>query len=210
MNNRVSKIQRKTKESDISITLNIDGSGKSKINTGIGFLNHMLELFAFHGFFDLEVSAKGDLDVDIHHTNEDLGIALGEAFKKALGEKKGIRRFGSSFIPMDETLVQVVVDISGRPNLTVTSNQPAPAKQSGPGKSVTRRQKKLAYDPNDAKQFLRAFVNTLRLNLHIQIIYGEDAHHIIEAIFKGLGRALDEATQIEARKKGIPSTKGKL
>lgn len=216
MDKRISKIKRKTKETDVSITLNIDGSGKSKISTGIGFLNHMLELFAFHGFFDLEVSAKGDLDVDIHHTNEDLGIALGEAFKKALGDKKGIRRFGSSFIPMDETLVQVVVDISGRPELVVTN----PSTTLGTGTELsrsasnqiteTRKKRKTDYTLEDTKQFLKAFVNTLGLNLHIQIIYGEDTHHILEAIFKGLGRAMDEAIRIEARKRGTPSTKGKL
>jgi imidazoleglycerol-phosphate dehydratase len=201
MNKRISKVKRKTKETDILITLDIDGSGKSKIDTGIGFLDHMLELFSFHGFFDLELKAKGDLKVDIHHTNEDIGIALGEAFKKALAAKQGIRRFGSAFIPMDETLVQAVVDISGRPNLVVTR---APEHQS------TREKKRLKYNLNDAKQFLKAFVNNLGVNLHIQIIYGEDAHHILEAVFKGLGRALDEATQIETRKRGIPSTKGKL
>lgn len=200
MDRRIAKIRRKTKETDIAITLNIDGRGKSKIDTGIGFLDHMLELFSFHGFFDLELKAKGDLKVDIHHTNEDVAIALGEAFKKALGDKKGIRRFGSAFIPMDETMVQVVVDISGRPNLTVTSYQ----------KPETRRRKKVEYELNDTKQFLKAFVNVLGINLHIQIIYGEDTHHILEAIFKGWGRALDEATRIEPRKRGIPSTKGKL
>lgn len=199
MNKRITKFRRKTKETDISVELNIDGRGSSKIDTGIGFLDHMLELFAFHGFFDLEISAKGDLKVDIHHTNEDLGLALGEAFKKALGDKKGIRRFGSSFIPMDETLVQVVLDISGRPNLIVKRES-----------FTVYRQKKDKYSLNDTKQFLKAFVNTLGVNLHIQIIYGEDIHHILEAIFKGLGRALDEATRIESRKKGVPSIKGRL
>lgn len=201
MKERRTYLRRKTKETDISIRLNIDGKGKYRIDTGIGFLNHMLELFSFHGFFDLEVKAKGDLDVDIHHTNEDLGIALAEAFKKALGDKKGIKRFGSSFIPMDETLVQVVLDISGRPNLVITGAVSGEAE---------KRRVRSTYTINDAKQFLRAFVNTLGINLHIQIIYGEDVHHIIEAIFKGLAKALDEATQIEARKRKVPSTKGKI
>jgi len=200
MRERKAEIRRKTKETDISIKLNIDGSGKSKINTKIGFLDHMLELFAFHGFFDLEIRAQGDLKVDIHHTNEDIGIALGEAFKKALAAKKGIRRFASAFIPMDETLVQVVVDISGRPELIVTSHQ----------SPVTSQKRRTGYNLNDAKQFLKAFVNTSGVNLHIQIIYGEDIHHILEAVFKGLGRALDDATQVEARKRGVPSTKGKI
>lgn len=201
MKKRIALIKRKTKETDISIKLNIDGSGKYNIATGIGFLDHMLELFSFHGFFDLDIKAIGDLDVDIHHTNEDLGIALGEAFKKALGEKKGIKRFGSSIIPMDETLVQIVLDISGRPNLTIT--------KALEHKSI-REKRKIDYTLEDAKHFLRAFTNTLGLNLHIQILYGEDTHHIIEAVFKGLARALDEATQIEERKRGIPSTKGKI
>ncbi|MFN7170365.1 MAG: imidazoleglycerol-phosphate dehydratase HisB [Candidatus Omnitrophota bacterium] len=191
-------IRRKTKETDIFLKLNIDGLGKSKIDTGIAFLNHMLELFSFHGFFDLEIKAKGDLEVDIHHTNEDVGIALAEAFKKALGDKKGIKRFGSSFIPMDETLVQVVLDISGRANFVLT------------GQPKHQRIRRTGYNLEDAKHFLKAFVNTLGVNLHIQILYGEDIHHIIEAIFKGLGKALDEATQREERKRGIPSTKGKL
>ncbi|MCM8779491.1 MAG: imidazoleglycerol-phosphate dehydratase HisB [Candidatus Omnitrophica bacterium] len=191
-------IRRKTKETDIFLKLNIDGLGKSKIDTGIAFLNHMLELFSFHGFFDLEIKAKGDLEVDIHHTNEDVGIALAEAFKKALGDKKGIKRFGSSFIPMDETLVQVVLDISGRANFVLT------------GQPKHQRIRRTGYNLEDAKHFLKAFVNTLGVNLHIQILYGEDTHHIIEAIFKGLGKALDEATQREERKRGIPSTKGKL
>ncbi|MCM8766272.1 MAG: imidazoleglycerol-phosphate dehydratase HisB [Candidatus Omnitrophica bacterium] len=197
---RKAYLRRKTKETDISLTLNIDGTGKYKIDTGIGFLDHMLELFSFHGFFDLEVKAKGDLKVDIHHTNEDLGIALAEAFKKALGNKQGIKRFGSAFIPMDETLVQVVLDISGRPNLTLT----------GYALETARGKKNVIYSLSTAKQFLRAFTNTLGLNLHIQILYGEDTHHIIEAIFKGLAKALDEATQIEKRSRGVPSTKGKI
>lgn len=201
MKERKVYIRRKTKETDISIKLNIDGLGKSNIDTGIGFLNHMLELFSFHGFFDLEIKAKGDLEVDIHHTNEDLGITLGEAFKKALGDKKGIKRFGSSLIPMDETLVQVVLDISGRPNLTMVE---------APEIENIKSKRRISYTLEDAKQFLRAFANTLGVNLHICILYGEDSHHIIEAIFKGLARALDEATQIEKRKRGIPSTKGKI
>ncbi|MCM8783289.1 MAG: imidazoleglycerol-phosphate dehydratase HisB [Candidatus Omnitrophica bacterium] len=199
MEKRKASLRRKTKETNISIRLNIDGTGRYQIDTGIGFLNHMLELFSFHGFFDLDIKAKGDLDVDIHHTNEDIGIALAEAFNKALGDKKGIRRFGSSFIPMDETLVQVVLDISGRPNLIIAG---VPEQQ--------RDKQKKGYNLNDAKQFLKAFVNTLGINLHIQILYGEDTHHIIEAIFKGLAKALDEASQIEERKRIIPSTKGKI
>ncbi len=199
MGKRKSSVSRRTRETDISIKLNIDGKGSSKIVTGIKFLDHMLELFTFHGFFDLELKAKGDLEVDLHHTNEDIGIVLADAFKKALGNKSGIRRFGSAFVPMDEALALVVADISGRPNLTLDISRI----------SSGREKRKKEYTLNDAKQLLKAFSDTLGATLHIQIISGENTHHILEAIFKALGRALNDATQPSLRK-GIPSTKGKI
>lgn len=203
---RRAKINRKTKETDISVELNLDGKGKSKINTGIGFLNHMLELFSYHGLFDLKVIVKkSDLDVDLHHTNEDIGICLGEAFRKAIGAKKGINRFGSSFVPMDEALAKVdvraVADISGRSSFHLGL-----AKSSLPyGASYE------SYDINAAKHFFNAFVSTSGINLHIDILKGEDFHHILEAVFKAFGRALCDATRIEPRRgKKVPSTKGRL
>lgn len=200
MKKRKASVLRRTRETDISVKLDIDGRGNSKIGTGIGFLDHMLELFAFHGLFDLVLKAKGDLNVDLHHTNEDVGIAVGEAFKKALGNKKsGIRRFGSAFVPMDEALALVVVDISGRPNLTLDISRI----------STEREKRKKEYTLNDAKQLLKAFSDVLGVTLHIQIISGENTHHILESIFKALGRALDDATQPSLRK-GVPSTKGRI
>jgi len=194
-------IKRVTKETAITGKLNIDGTGKYDIKTSIGFLDHMLELFAKHGLFDLELRAKGDLRVDTHHTNEDVGICLGEAFKKALSDKKGIKRFASVTVPMDEALVEVTLDISGRPYLKdlVTYASPVLATE------VVEH-----YSFNDAKEFLRAFINNAGINLIFDIKTGEDLHHILEALFKAFARALDEATQIDVRIKGVPSTKGKL
>ncbi len=201
---RKAKLRRKTKETDISIELNLDGRGKSHIKTGIGFLDHMLELFAFHGLFDLKVIVKkSDLDVDIHHTNEDVGLCMGEVFKKALGSKKGINRFGTSFIPMDEALakVRVVADISGRPSLHFDTR-----KLSLLGKTTI-----MPYDITAARHFFNAFATTSGINLHIDTLKGDDFHHIIEAVFKAFGRALSGAVKIEPRIKGkTPSTKGKL
>jgi len=200
MNKRTAKIERKTKETDISVKLNLDGKGKSKIKTGIGFLDHMLDLFAYHGLFDLNIVAKGDLNVDIHHTNEDIGISLGEAFKKALKSKKGITRFGQSFVPMDEALsrARVVLDISGRPSLYFKN------------KVKGLRQVK-EYDISDAEELLKAFTLHSGINMHVDIIRGKDTHHALESVFKALGRALSEATRIEPRRgKKVPSTKGRL
>ena len=197
---RESEVKRKTKETDITIKLNLDGKGKAKIDTGIGFLDHMLDLFTCHGLFDLSVKAKGDLNVDIHHTNEDTGIALGEAFKKALKNKKGISRFGQSFVPMDEALAKarVVLDISGRPSLYFKNKVKA--------LKVVKD-----YDLNDAKQFLKAFTQNCGINMHVDIIRGEDIHHVLESIFKALGRAMSEAVRIDTRRgKRVPSTKGRL
>ena len=201
---RKAKIKRKTKETDISIELNIDGKGKTKIKTGVGFLTHMLELFAYHGLFDLELTVKkSDLDVDMHHTNEDIGLCLGEAFKKAIGEKKGINRFGASFVPMDEALakVRVVLDISGRPSLHFKTHRFA---LSGSAKDTS-------YDMRAAKHFFSAFAITSGINVHVDTLKGEDFHHTLEAVFKAFGRALCEAVKIVPRRKGkTPSTKGKL
>jgi len=195
MKKRTATIKRKTKETDIAAKLNIDGSGKSKINTGIGILDHMLELFAFHGLFDLEVFAKGDLKVDIHHTNEDVGIVLGEAFKKALGDKKGIRRFGSASAPMEEVVANVAVDISGRGFFKTLSN-PSAGEEKG-------------YTFAHANHFLEAFAKKMGMNLSIQLFSANsDLHTNLEPIFKALGIALDQATQIDPRRKGVPSTKG--
>ena len=200
---RKAKIKRKTKETDIQLSLNIDGRGESKISTGIGFLDHMLELFAKHGLFDLEIKAKGDLKVDIHHTNEDIGICLGQAFNKALGKRAGMRRFGEKTIPMDEALVQVrtVVDISGRPFFNNIKSEKVFEEKIVPG----------SYNLEYARQFFQALVNNFPITLHISILEaGSDTHHLLEAIFKATAKALDEATQIDPRIKGVPSTKGRL
>ncbi|MFH1783396.1 MAG: imidazoleglycerol-phosphate dehydratase HisB [bacterium] len=201
MKKRTHKGSRKTSETNIKWEISLDGSGKSKINTGIAFLDHMLTLFAKHGLFDLKIDAKGDLEVDIHHTNEDIGLCLGEAVKQALGDKKGIKRFATVFVPMDEALARVVMDISGRPSLTFN--------QTG-GHVHDKEESKEEYTLIDAKHFLYSFCNRSGINMHIDIKYGEDLHHMLEATFKAFGKALDEATQIDPRVKGIPSTKGKL
>lgn len=198
MRKRKSEIKRVTKETNIRVSLNIDGKGKSSINTGIGFLDHMLTLFSKHGLFDLKIRARGDLNVDLHHTNEDVGICMGEAFKKALGKKAGIRRYGYSFVPMDEALAhaRVVLDISGRPSLFFNSK----VKKNMPAK----------YTLQDAGEFLKAFSTHGGINMHVDALRGEDAHHVIEALFKATARAMREAVSIDKRVKGIPSTKGKL
>jgi len=197
------KFRRRTKETNIEVQLNIDGVGSNSVSTGIGFLDHMLSLFSKHGLFDIKLKAHGDLNVDIHHTNEDVGIVTGEAFAKALKDKKGIRRFGSSFAILDEAQVRVVVDISGRPYLDI---KPANIKISGKAADLQTKGYTFGY----FKQFLRAFISSCRITLHIDIIRGEDLHHILECCFKALGLALDEATSIDKRKKGLPTTKGKL
>lgn len=199
---RQAKISRKTNETDITVTLKIDGSGKTKINTGIGILDHMLELFAFHGLFDLEISAKGDFKVDIHHTNEDIGIVLGEAFKKALGDKKGIERAGFSSWPMEDVVANVSVDISGRGFFDKIKLEPdlQPARSDSGG-----------YSFSFADHFLESFVKKSGMNLNIKLTStNPDLHTNLEPIFKALGKALKEATQINPRRKGVPSTKGKI
>ncbi|MDP3791033.1 MAG: imidazoleglycerol-phosphate dehydratase HisB [Candidatus Omnitrophota bacterium] len=196
---RIAKIKRKTTETDISGSLVIDGAGKTDINTGVGFLDHMLTLFTFHGLFNLTLKAKGDLKVDIHHTNEDVAICLGKAFKEALGDYKGIRRYGSKEVPMDMAAAKVMVDIGGRyafvwrmPNYATT---------------IAAREN---YSLDDGKDFLDTFAKNANINLHVDIYSGEDVHHVLEAVFKALGIALDEAAQIDTRRKGVPSTKGTI
>ncbi|MEO6847137.1 MAG: imidazoleglycerol-phosphate dehydratase HisB [Chthoniobacterales bacterium] len=194
---RMASIERNTAETQITLKLELNGAGTSQIDTGIGFFDHMLTLFSRHGLFDLDVQAKGDLDVDFHHTVEDVGIVLGQAFLKALGDKKGIRRYGSFHVPMDETLARVTVDLSGRPYLVFR----APASVEAIGGNFSFQL---------VEEFLRAFSNNAAMNLHAEVLYGRDAHHMAEAIFKALARALDQAVQIDERVKGVPSTKGML
>lgn len=194
---RTSTVNRKTAETDIALTLAIDGRGLAKIDTGVPFFDHMLTLFAKHGLFDLEVKAKGDVDVDYHHTVEDVGLVLGQAFKEALGAKTGIRRYGFFLLPMDESLARVVVDLGGRPHLVYAANPP----------TMFVRDFNIVL----VKEFCRAFSNALGANLHVHLEYGEEPHHVAEAIFKGLARALDVATQIDARAADqVPSTKGSI
>ena len=196
MSPRTSTRHRKTAETRIELDINLDGSGDSKIRTGIGFFDHMLTLFARHGLFDLNLDAEGDLEVDFHHTVEDSGITLGEAMREALGDKHGIRRYGCCHLPMDETLVRVVVDLSNRPHLEFHA---APNTPSAPNFPFTL-----------VEEFCRALTSNLRANIHVEVFYGRDGHHIAEAIFKGLARALREACERDSRVKGIPSTKEAL
>ena len=193
---RRAQVARRTKETDIRLELNVDGRGRSEIATGIPFLDHMLELFAKHGFFDLTVRASGDLEVDYHHTVEDVGLALGQAFREALGDKSGIRRFGEATVPLDEALVTVVVDLSGRPFFVY---------------DVRIKQAKIgAFDVELIHDFLLALTNQAAMNLHVRMASGRNPHHIVEAAFKSLARALDVATQRDARVIGVLSTKGTL
>lgn len=193
---RAASIARKTSETDIHLTLDVDGSGTSTLSTGIAFFDHMLTLFARHGLFDLEVSANGDLDVDLHHTVEDVGITLGQAFAKALGDKAGIRRYGHAYVPMDETLVRAVVDFSGRPFLEYRA--------PGGVEAIN------GFSFQLVEEFLRGFTMNAGANVHVEILYGRDAHHMAEGVFKAIGRAIDSATQFDPRVKGVPSTKGVL
>lgn len=187
---------RKTNETDIKLSFNIDGQGEADIQTAVPFMTHMLDLFTKHGQFDLSVKAEGDVDIDDHHTTEDIGICLGQALLEALGDKKGIKRYGSSHVPMDEALAQVAVDLSNRPHLEFRAQLPS--------------RKVGTFDTELVHEFLWKFALEARMNLHVIVHYGTNTHHIIEAIFKALGRALDEATMIDPRVKGIPSTKGML
>jgi imidazoleglycerol-phosphate dehydratase len=193
---RCAEIERVTKETRIKLSLEVDGSGEVTICTSVPFLDHMLDLFARHGLFDLEVEACGDIDIDFHHTVEDIGIVLGEAFKQALADKKGIRRYGQATVPMDETLASVAVDISGRPFLVYNVRLP--------------KVKIGEFDVELAREFFQAFANHCGLNLHINVMYGDNVHHILEACFKGVARAMDTASQLDPRVRGVMSTKGVL
>ena len=193
---RRSKKYRKTSETEISLSLGLDGKGLGKIKTGIPFFDHMLNLFARHGLMDLDVKAKGDLDVDMHHTVEDVGIVLGQALATALGKKEGIRRYGCAHVPMDETLARVVVDLSGRPYLEL--------------RGLNRRGRAGNFPAQLVEEFLRALSVQGGMNLHAEILYGRDVHHQIEAIFKALAKALQEAVSRDPRVKGVPSTKGRI
>lgn len=193
---RTATIERNTSETRIHLTLDVDGTGTADVRTGIPFFDHMLVLFAKHGLFDLKLRVDGDIEIDFHHTVEDTGISLGQAFTKALGDKAGITRYGTAYVPMDETLARTVVDLSGRPFLEYRAPGGVEAINLFPFQLV--------------EEFLRGFAVHAGCNLHSEVLYGRDAHHMAEAIFKSLARALDTATRIDPRVQGIPSTKGVL
>ena len=195
--NRKVGVERKTRETQIRIGLDLDGTGDADIKSTIPFLDHMLTLMARHGLFDLSLKAKGDTNVDYHHTVEDIGIVLGDAVKNALGDKRGIRRYGAAMVPMDETLVTVALDLSGRPYLVYNVE-------------LSRRVRLKDFDPALVEEFLRAFINHSGITMHINMLYGRNIHHILEAVFKAFGKALREAVEIDLRVRGIPSTKGRL
>ncbi|MCI2252939.1 imidazoleglycerol-phosphate dehydratase HisB [Domibacillus sp. 8LH] len=197
MGNRSAELQRYTGETKIDLAFQIDGEGKSNIQTGVPFMDHMLDLFTRHGHFDLTVKADGDVEVDDHHTTEDIGIVLGMALKEALGDKKGIKRYGNFFVPMDDTLAQVVVDLSNRPHFEIRGAD-FPSQKVG------------TFDTELVHEFLWKFALEARMNLHVIIHYGTNTHHMIEAVFKAMARAIDEAVTIDPRVKGVPSTKGML
>lgn len=193
---RTSEVDRKTRETDIRIRLKIDGKGEHNISTGIPFFDHMLSLFAVHGFFDLNVNAKGDIQVDYHHTIEDVGLVLGDAFNTALGDRKGLKRYGHAVTPMDDALASVSVDLSNRPFLVF--NLPRTFKKDGSSFSDL------------SNEFFRAFSNRGGMNLHVNVYYGENEHHILESIFKSAGRSMDQATAVDPRISDVRSSKGVL
>ena len=194
---RAASISRRTAETDISVSFSLDGTGKAAVSTGIGFLDHMLELFARHGLFDVEIKAEGDLHVDQHHTAEDSGIALGQAFAEALGDKRGILRYADIHLPMDEALTRVALDISGRPFLVFRTSFTA--------------QKIGQFDTELVREWFQAFAMNAGITLHVETLYGDNAHHIAESCFKGLARALRQAVALDPREDGrVPSTKGSL
>lgn len=194
---RIAKVGRKTKETDIKLSINLDGGGKYTIDTSIPFMDHMLSLMSKHGLFDMKIKARGDIDVDYHHTVEDIGIVLGKAVKQALGNMKGISRYGQASVPMDEALAAVSLDISGRPYLVYRVGFPKKSKIKN-------------FDSDLIEDFLQAFAGNCSVTLHVESPYGRNTHHIIEAIFKALGRALRQAVSIDPRVKGVPSTKRRL
>ncbi|MGB2993134.1 MAG: imidazoleglycerol-phosphate dehydratase HisB [Paenisporosarcina sp.] len=193
---REATINRMTNETQVNVSLKLDGEGQATIDTGVPFMDHMLDLFVKHGFFDATIQASGDTHIDDHHTTEDIGIVLGQVVKEALGDKKGIRRYGNAFVPMDDALAQVVIDCSNRPHLEF--------------RAVLPNEKVGNFDTELVHEFLWKFALEARMNVHVIVHYGQNTHHIIEAIFKALARALDEAVSIDSRVKGVPSTKGLL
>jgi imidazoleglycerol-phosphate dehydratase len=193
---RIATERRKTKETDIALSVNLDGAGTTSVGTGVGFLDHMLDLLGKHALFDLDIQATGDTHVDAHHTVEDVGICLGRALAGALGDKSGIRRFASASVPMDEALADVSLDISGRPHLEFRVEFPT--------------EKTGEFDAQLAEEFLRAFAVNGGLTLHVTVPYGKNTHHVAEAVFKAVARALREAVEVDPRVQGIPSTKGTL
>ena len=195
-NLRSASVERETSETAVRLVLTLDGSGQTQIDTGIGFFDHMLNLFAAHGQFDMELCCNGDLEVDGHHSVEDIGITMGQALRQALGDKRGIRRYGTFFLPMDETLAMVSLDISGRPFLVYEGGEMTPMIGG--------------YDTELAEEFLRALAVHGGLTLHVKVLYGTNSHHKVEAIFKALGHALREAVSYDPRVTGVPSTKGSL
>jgi imidazoleglycerol-phosphate dehydratase len=193
---RQAQVTRNTNETQISVSLNLDGSGRAKLATGVGFLDHMLDQIARHGVFDLEITAKGDLHIDAHHTVEDVGITLGQAFAKAIGDKAGVRRYGHAYVPLDEALSRVVVDLSGRPGLAM--------------KIDFVRARIGEFDVDLVREFFQGFVNHALVTLHIDNLKGDNAHHQAETAFKAFGRALRMAVELDPRTQGVPSTKGTL
>jgi len=193
---REGKVHRKTNETEIKLAFELDGEGSSSLKTGVPFMDHMLDLVAKHGHFNLDIDANGDIEIDDHHTTEDIGICLGQAIGQALGDKKGIKRYGNAFVPMDDALAQVVIDLSNRPHLEFRGEWPS--------------QKVGTFDTELVHEFLWKLALESRMNLHVIVHYGRNTHHIIEAIFKAFARALDEATLIDSRVKGVPSSKGML
>jgi imidazoleglycerol-phosphate dehydratase len=193
---RQARVERRTRETEIVLQLGLDGAGGAKVETTIPFFDHMLEAWAKHGLMDLAVDARGDTEVDLHHTVEDVGICLGQAFRQALGDKQGIARFGASFVPMDEALLHAAVDLSGRPYLVF--NVPLRGTRVG------------GFELDLLKDFFRAFAVNAEVTLHVNMHYGENLHHIAEAVFKAVGRALAQATRLDPRVRGVPSTKGRL
>jgi imidazoleglycerol-phosphate dehydratase len=194
---RTAKVERKTKETDIKVAINLDGEGKYAIDTSMPFFNHMLSLMCKHGIFDMRLKAKGDIDIDYHHTVEDIGIVLGKAVKQALGNMKGISRYAQASVPMDESLASVSLDISGRPYLVYKVEFP-------------KRSKIKDFETDLIEDFLQAFVSHSGITLHISVPYGRNTHHMIEALFKAIGRALKSAITLDPRIKGVPTTKGEL
>jgi imidazoleglycerol-phosphate dehydratase len=196
MASRQSEVRRRTKETDVTLSLALDGRGAAAVSTGVGFLDHMLDLLARHGLLDLTVKAKGDTHVDAHHTVEDVGICFGQALKEALGDRQGIRRFGDCAVPMEDALAQVALDLGGRGGLVFNVAFPAP--------------KTGDFDVALVEEFFRALAGNAGMNLHVNVPYGKNSHHVAEAVFKSFARALDQAAQLDPRVKGVPSTKGKL